>query len=235
MKSMCKYWGLHISTNINCLSTFLGSFWAVWRGLFWCLKAKPRLLWFPRYWQFNKWYCSGYQLICLISWPLLIALRHFSRAFGSHWDCVNHWRIDRDIAKWSLWQKRNKEVKEPDLFSGSSPDKLWAFIFQCQIYFCACKREFLEDTKKIFFTISYLQGVVLDYFDPFINKAEAYQSFDFLKEWSAFIQKLSNLFGLCSPEDNNEDAIVTIVSITNGHLLICDWWFGYLKSSKKRS
>ena len=23
--------------------------------------------------------------------------------------------------------------------------------------------------------------------------------------------------------------------ITNGHLLICDWWFGYLKSSKKRS
>ena len=72
---MCKHWGLHISTNINCLSAVLGSFWAVWRGLFWCLKAKHRSWRFPRYWQFNKWYHSGYQLICLISWPLLIALR----------------------------------------------------------------------------------------------------------------------------------------------------------------
>jgi len=53
--------------------------------------------------------------------------------------------------------------------------------------------------------------VALDYFDPFINKAKAYQSFDFLEEWSAFIQKLSNLFGLYSLEDNNEDAIVAIV------------------------
>jgi len=75
MKSMCKHWGLHISTNINCLSAVLGSFWAVWRGLFWCLKTKHRSWQFPRYWWFNKRYHSGYQLICLISWPLLIALR----------------------------------------------------------------------------------------------------------------------------------------------------------------
>jgi len=73
MKSMCKHWGLHISTNINHPGTVLGSFWAVWRGLFWCLKAKLRSWRFPRYWQFNKRYHGGYQLICLISWPLLIA------------------------------------------------------------------------------------------------------------------------------------------------------------------
>jgi len=75
MKSMCKHWGLHISTNINHLSTVLGSFWAVWRGLLWCLKEKHRSWQFPRYWWFNKWYYSGYQLICLISRPLLIASR----------------------------------------------------------------------------------------------------------------------------------------------------------------
>jgi len=28
---------------------------------------------FPRYWQFNKWYHGSYQLICLISQPILIA------------------------------------------------------------------------------------------------------------------------------------------------------------------
>jgi len=75
MKSMCKYWGLHISTNINCLSAVLGSFWEVWRGFLWCLKAKLRSWRFLRYWWFNKWYHGGYQLICLISRPLLIASR----------------------------------------------------------------------------------------------------------------------------------------------------------------
>jgi len=52
--------------------------------------------------------------------------------------------------------------------------------------------------------------VVLDYFEPFINEAEAYQSFNFLEEWSAFVQKLSNLFGSYLPEDDNKDAIVAI-------------------------
>jgi len=84
-------------------------------------------------------------------------------------------------------RKRNKGVKEPDLFSGGSPDELQAFIFQCQIYFCACKGEFLEDTERIFFAISYLWGMALDYFEPFINEAEAYQNFNFLEDWSAFV------------------------------------------------
>ena len=73
---MCKHWGLHISTNINLLGGFLGSFWAVWRGLLWCLKVKLILWQFLRYWWFNKWYHGGYQLICLISRPILIASRH---------------------------------------------------------------------------------------------------------------------------------------------------------------
>ena len=107
-------------------------------------------------------------------------------------------------------KKRSKGIKKLDLFSGGSPDEPQAFIFQCQIYFCTCKEEFTEDTEKIFFAISYLCGIALDYFEPFINEADPYKSFDFLKEWPAFVQKLSNLFGLYSPEDDNEDAIVMI-------------------------
>ena len=107
-------------------------------------------------------------------------------------------------------KKRNKGVKEPDLFSGGSPDELWAFIFQYQIYFWVCEGEFTEDTKKIFFTISYLRGIALNFFKPFINEADSYQNLNFLEEWLAFVQKLSNLFGSYSPEDNNEDAIVAI-------------------------
>ena len=29
----------------------------------------------------------------------------FSRAFRSHWDHENRWRIDGDMAEWSLWQQ----------------------------------------------------------------------------------------------------------------------------------
>ena len=39
------------------------------------LELKLRSWQFPRYWQFNKWYHGGYQLICLISQPILISSR----------------------------------------------------------------------------------------------------------------------------------------------------------------
>ena len=45
---------------------------------------------------------------------------------------------------------------------------------------------------------------------PFINEPDPYQNFDFLKDWAAFVQKLSNVFSSYSPEDDNEDAIISI-------------------------
>jgi len=87
---MCKHWGLHISMNIDCLGAVLGSFWVVWKELLWCLKAKLILWQFLRYWQFNKQYHGGYLLICLISWPLLIASRYdwylLKGLFKGFWD-----------------------------------------------------------------------------------------------------------------------------------------------------
>ena len=107
-------------------------------------------------------------------------------------------------------KKRYQGVKELDSFSRRSPDNLYAFIFQCQIYFCACKEEFREDTEKVFFVISYLWGVALDYFELFINKSDPYQNFDFLEDWTVFIQKLLNIFGSYLPEDDDKDTIVSI-------------------------
>jgi len=107
-------------------------------------------------------------------------------------------------------KKKYCGVKESDPFSSRSPDKLCAFIFQYQIYFQACKGEFNENMEKVFFAISYLRGVALDYFELFINEPDSYQNLDFLENWTAFVQKLSNIFGLYSPEDENKDAIVAI-------------------------
>jgi len=107
-------------------------------------------------------------------------------------------------------------IKELDLFSGGGPEELCIFIFQYQIYFCACKGEFIDDADKVFFAISYLCGIALDYFEPFINKPNPYHNLDFLEDWSAFMQKLSNIFGLYSPEDNDKDAIIAIYFPNDG-------------------
>jgi len=98
-------------------------------------------------------------------------------------------------------------IKEPDPFSRGGPDKLHAFIFQCQIYFRTCEGEFTDNADKVFFAISYLQGIVLDYFEPFINEPDLSHNLDFLEDWSAFVQKLSNIFSSYSPEDNDKDTI----------------------------
>ena len=68
----------------------------------------------------------------------------------------------------------------------------------------------------MFFAISYLRGVALDYFEPFINEPDPYQNLDFLEDWTAFVQKLSNIFGSYSPEDDDEDAIVAIPFPSDG-------------------
>lgn len=64
--------------------------------------------------------------------------------------------------------------------------------------------------NKIFFAISYLRGIALDYFEPFINELDLLQDFDFLEDWNVFVQKLSNIFGFYIPEDDDKDAIATI-------------------------
>ena len=39
-----------------------------------------------------------------------------------------------------------------------------------------------KDTEKIFFAISYLHGVALDYFEPFIGEELSTQPYNFLEE-----------------------------------------------------
>jgi len=42
--------------------------------------------------------------------------------------------------------------------------------------------EFREDSEKVYFAISYLRDIVLDYFEPFINEPNPYQEMDFLED-----------------------------------------------------
>jgi len=46
-----------------------------------------------------------------------------------------------------------------DTFSGTEPDKLNNFLFQCRLYFCANPVQFDTDIVKINFAMTYLTGV----------------------------------------------------------------------------
>src|SRR5258708_21332213 len=55
-------------------------------------------------------------------------------------------------------------IHTPDTFDGSNPKDLWAFLLQCQITFNPYLHQYLTDTAKVFFTISYLKKTVLEWF-----------------------------------------------------------------------
>ena len=73
-------------------------------------------------------------------------------------------------------------IKKPNPFSKGGLKELHAFIFQYQIYFHACEGKFIDNGDKVFFAISYLHGIALDYFEPFINELDPYYNLDFLKD-----------------------------------------------------
>ena len=58
------------------------------------------------------------------------------------------------------------KVREPDQFDGSDPRKLRLFLFQCQLNFHDHPAAFATDLAKVNYTVSFLSGTALDYFEP---------------------------------------------------------------------
>src|SRR5258707_2587263 len=56
-------------------------------------------------------------------------------------------------------------VRAPDMFNGSNPEDLQAFLLQCQITFNLYPRQYSTDATKVFFAISYLKKTVLECFE----------------------------------------------------------------------
>ena len=57
-------------------------------------------------------------------------------------------------------------------FSGTEPDKLNNFLFQCCLYFYANLVQFNMDIVKINFAMTYLTGVAQDWFEVGLNQED---------------------------------------------------------------
>ena len=60
----------------------------------------------------------------------------------------------------------------PDTFSGTEPDKLNNFLFQCHLYFHTNLVQFDMDIVKINFAMTSLTGVVQDWFEVGLNQED---------------------------------------------------------------
>ena len=67
---------------------------------------------------------------------------------------------------------RGTKAHISNTFSGTESDKLNNFLFQCCLYFCANPGQFDMDIAKINFAMTYLTGVVQDWFEVGLNQED---------------------------------------------------------------
>jgi hypothetical protein len=110
-------------------------------------------------------------------------------------------------------QKSKSSIKPrvPDTFDGSDPNKLEAFLFQCQMYLAVRSGDFPDDESKVTFILSYLKGSPQDWFQSELNHAMISRQLpDWFASYRTFIEELQRLFG---PRDPITDAMNSLESL----------------------
>ena len=96
------------------------------------------------------------------------------------------------------------KAKEPNTFDGSDPKKLNNFILLFNLYF-RINPAYSDDAWKVTFTLSYLCGTALEYFESSILDSD--NTPDWMDDWSAFLRTLRVQFGPIDPTTDAEDRI----------------------------
>ena len=86
-------------------------------------------------------------------------------------------------------------VRDPDPFDGSDPNKLRAFFAQLELVFKARPRTFDSDERKVTYALSYLKGTALQWFEPYLLEGYSEEPPLFLYSYEAFQDELRINFG----------------------------------------
>ncbi len=99
------------------------------------------------------------------------------------------------------------KVKEPDTFDGSDPQKLKAFIVSLQLNFNDRPTAFAVDANKVNYTISFLSGTTLDWFEPDILRPNLQNPLAWQYSYAAFLDELQTNFGPFDAIGDAKDAL----------------------------
>ncbi|KAL7278121.1 hypothetical protein ACG7TL_008092 [Trametes sanguinea] len=86
-------------------------------------------------------------------------------------------------------------VREPDQFDGSDPNKLRLFFAQLELVFKARPRTFDSEEKKVTYAISFLKGTALQWFEPYLLEGVSDNPPLFMYSYEAFQDELRVNFG----------------------------------------
>ena len=92
-------------------------------------------------------------------------------------------------------------VREPNPFDSSDTCKLQPFLTQCFLNYQDRPHAFADDSAKVTYTLSYLEGTALDWFEPLLTSGI---DVSWLSYYSEFISKLHSHFGPFDPEGEGE-------------------------------
>ena len=106
----------------------------------------------------------------------------------------------------------------PNMFNGSNPEDLQAFLLQCQIMFNAHPQNFTSESAKVFFTISYLKKLALEWFEQGILEDEQTQALEWRSSWTEFVKELRTYFRPANPTGTAE-AELRHLTMTSGACL----------------
>ena len=74
-------------------------------------------------------------------------------------------QMTQELRRRETQSTKPAKAKEPDTFDGTDPCKLNNFNLLCNLYFRS-NPAYFDDSAKVTFTLSYLQGMALEYFEP---------------------------------------------------------------------
>src|SRR5258708_4932054 len=109
-------------------------------------------------------------------------------------------------------------VQAPDTFDGSNPKDLRAFLLQCQITFNSYLQQYSMDTTKVFFAISYLKKMALEWFEQGILEDDPSLTLAWHNSWTEFAKELRTHFGLANPVGSAEIELRHLTMASNARL-----------------
>ena len=90
--------------------------------------------------------------------------------------------------------KLKAEIRDPDMFDGSDSKKLRGFLLQCKLNFWSKLKSFCTKQLKVNYSLSFLKGTSLDYFELYLTNDPA-NKLTWLNNYELFIKEILINFG----------------------------------------
>ena len=101
------------------------------------------------------------------------------------------------------------KVRDLDPFDSSDPKKLRGFLLECKLNFKAQPKAFRTENAKVNYTMSFLKGMALDYFKPFLDTPDDEPAW--LKDYELFLEELLINYGLYNALTDAEAELDTLI------------------------